>query len=33
MDDPGKLVLDASEVKSDGGKLGKAYGIPALRKL
>ena len=33
MDDPGKLVLDASEVKSGGEKLGKAYGIPALRKL
>jgi hypothetical protein len=33
MDDPGKLVLDASEAKSGGEKLGKAYGIPALRKL
>ena len=33
MDDPGKLVLDASEVKSGGAKLGKSYGIPALRKL
>ncbi|NDC80082.1 MAG: PDZ domain-containing protein [Verrucomicrobia bacterium] len=33
MDDPKKLVLDAAEVKSGGDKLGKAYGIPALRKL
>ena len=33
MDDPGKLVLDASEAKSGGEKLGKAYGIPALWKL
>jgi len=32
-DDPGKLVLDASDVKSGGEKLGKAYGIPALRKF
>ena len=33
MDDPGKLVLDASEVKSGGDKLGKAYGITSLRRL
>ena len=33
MDDPGKLILDASEVKSGAEQLGKAYGIPALRKL
>ena len=33
MDDPGKLVLDAGEVKLSGEKLAKAYGITALRKL
>lgn len=33
MDDPGKLVLDAREVQSSGEKLGKAYGIPALRRF
>ena len=32
-DDPGKLVLDATEVKAGGEKLGKSYGIPALRKM
>jgi len=33
MDDPGKLVLDAGEVKLSSEKLAKAYGITALRKL
>jgi len=32
-DDPGKLVLGAAEVQSSGEKLGKAYGIPALRRF
>jgi S1-C subfamily serine protease len=33
MDDPGKLVLDASEVKQRQEEIGKAYGISELRKL
>ena len=33
MDDPGRLVLDAAEVQSGGEKLGKAYGLPSLRRL
>lgn len=32
-DDPGKLVLDAAEVKEQGEKIGKGYGLPALRRL
>lgn len=33
MDDPGKLVLDAAEVKQKQEEIRKAYGIPELRKL
>jgi len=32
-DDPGKLVLDASEVKARQEEIRKAYGISELRKL
>ena len=32
-DDPGKLVLDATEVKQRQEEIGKAYGISELRKL
>ena len=33
MDDPGKLVLDAAEVRAREEEIQKAYGIPELRKL
>ena len=33
MDDPGKLVLDAAEVKGKQEEIRKAYGISELRKL
>ena len=33
MDDPGKLVLDAAEVRAKQDEIGKAYGISELRKL
>ena len=33
MDDPGKLVLDAAEVRAKQDEIGKAYGIPELRRL
>ena len=33
MDDPGKLVLDAAEVKAKQEEIRKAYGISELRKL
>ena len=33
MDDPGKLVLDAAEVRAKQEEIGKAYGIAELRKL
>jgi hypothetical protein len=33
MDDPGKLVLDAGEVKQRQEEIGKAYGITELRRL
>ena len=33
MDDPGKLVLDAGEVKQRQEEIGKAYGIMELRRL
>ena len=33
MDDPGKLVLDAVEVRAKQEEIGKAYGISELRKL
>ena len=33
MDDPGKLVLDAAEVKQKQQEIQKAYGISELRKL
>ena len=32
-DNPGRIVLDAAEVKAMGDKLGKDYGLPALRRL
>ena len=32
MDDPGKLVLDAAEVRAKQDEIQKAYGIPELRK-
>ena len=32
-DDPGKLVLDAAEVRAKQEEIGKAYGITELRKL
>jgi hypothetical protein len=32
-DDPGKLVLDASEVQAVQEKIGKDYNLPALRRL
>jgi len=33
MDDPGKLVLDAMELKQRQEEIGKAYGISEARKL
>ena len=33
MDDPGKLVLDAAEVKAKQDEIQKAYGISDLRRL
>ena len=33
MDDPGKLVLDATELKQRQEEIGKAYGISEARKL
>jgi len=33
MDDPGRLVLDAAEVKQRQEEIGKAYGISELRRL
>lgn len=33
MDDPGKLVLDAAEMKARQEEIRKAYGIPELRKF
>jgi hypothetical protein len=33
MDDPGKLVLDAAEVRAVQEKIGKDYNLPALRRL
>ena len=33
MDDPGKLVLDAGEVRQKQQEIQKAYGISELRKL
>ena len=33
IDDPGKLVLDAAEVRAKQEEIGKAYGISELRKL
>ena len=33
LDDPGKLVLDATEVRARQEEIRKAYGIPDLRKL
>ena len=32
-DDPGKLVLDAAEVRAKQDEIQKAYGIPELRRL
>jgi hypothetical protein len=32
-DDPGKLVLDAAEVRAVQEKIGKDYNLPALRRL
>ena len=33
MDDPGKLVLDATEARAKQQEIQKAYGLPELRKL
>ena len=33
MDDPGKLVLDAAEVKAKQEEIRKGYGISDLRRL
>ena len=32
-DNPERVVLDAAEVKTMGDKIGKDYGLPALRRL
>jgi hypothetical protein len=32
-DNPERIVLDAAEVKAMGDKIGKDYGLPALRRL
>ena len=32
-DNPERIILDAAEVKTLGDKIGKDYGLPALRRL